>query len=113
MPSTKFVSLSGGSPNCGVLEDGSVSCWGLEQYYNYRDEPPIATPVGGVVQLPYVMAELDTGVFVWRTYQGAFLEGTFRSVSVGLSHVCGVRNDGSITCKGQNDYGQANPPQTP
>ncbi len=113
VPSTKFVSLSGGSPNCGVLEDGSVSCWGLEPYYDYRDEPPIATPVGGVDAFAPVMAELDTGVFAWQDYQGSFWEGEFRSVSIGLSHACGLRLNGSLTCKGQNHHGQASPPQTP
>ena len=113
VPSTRFVSLSGGSPNSGVSEDGSVTCWGFEPYYDYRHEPPIATPVGGVNAFAPVMAELDTGVFAWKKYQGSFWEGAFRSVSIGLSHACGLRLDGSVVCKGQNHHGQATPPGTP
>ena len=113
LSTTRFESITGGSPNCGLQQDGSIACWGLEPNYRYRDAPPIAIPVRDRIELPPICAELDTGTFCWHDYQGEFLEGTFRSVSVGLSHVCGVRGDGSVVCKGQNDYGQADAPLTP
>ena len=36
--------------------------------------------------------------------------GTFVSVSSVLSHTCGVRTDGSVTCWGQDLFGEATPP---
>ena len=113
LSTTTFESINGGSPVCGLLQDRTVRCWGFEPSYGYRDEPPVATPVRGRREFPRIMAELENGTFVWRDFQGDFLEGAFRSVSVGLSHVCGVRGDGSVVCKGQNDYGQADAPLTP
>jgi Regulator of chromosome condensation (RCC1) repeat len=34
----------------------------------------------------------------------------FTSVSVGTAHACGVRPDGSVTCWGADNYGEATPP---
>ncbi|WP_420613943.1 hypothetical protein [Candidatus Spongiisocius sp.] len=38
--------------------------------------------------------------------------GRFTAVAGGLSHWCAIRIDGSITCWGDNDRGQAIPPRT-
>jgi hypothetical protein len=32
------------------------------------------------------------------------------TISAGGSHTCGLKTDGSVTCWGQNDYGQSTPP---
>ena len=32
------------------------------------------------------------------------------SVSAGGTHTCGLRNDGSVECWGQDNYGQSTPP---
>ena len=37
--------------------------------------------------------------------------GEFASVSAGGRHNCGVRVDGSVACWGNNEYGQATPPE--
>ncbi|MDE0606163.1 MAG: RCC1 domain-containing protein, partial [Acidimicrobiaceae bacterium] len=36
--------------------------------------------------------------------------GTFKAVTAGWSHSCGLRTDDTITCWGDNDDGQADPP---
>ena len=36
--------------------------------------------------------------------------GPFTSVAVGLSHLCGLRSDGTVICWGDNDRGQAEAP---
>ena len=36
--------------------------------------------------------------------------GEFTSVSAGYVHTCGVRDDGSVACWGDDYYGQARPP---
>ena len=43
----------------------------------------------------------------WHTLSGLELA----SISVGGSHSCGLRTDGSVVCWGRNDLGQANAPQ--
>jgi alpha-tubulin suppressor-like RCC1 family protein len=35
---------------------------------------------------------------------------TFKSVSTGGFHTCGVRSDGTIVCWGENAHGQITPP---
>jgi predicted small secreted protein len=44
------------------------------------------------------------------TYDGATCAYTFSQVSAGGSHTCGIMTDGSVTCWGNNQDGQANPP---
>jgi alpha-tubulin suppressor-like RCC1 family protein len=36
--------------------------------------------------------------------------GTFKSVSAGRSHTCGVRSDGLVDCSGHPRYGETSPP---
>ena len=38
-------------------------------------------------------------------------EGTFRSISVGPVHICGVRTDGAVACWGKDSARQATPPR--
>ena len=42
---------------------------------------------------------------------GTGTTGRFTAVSAGFSHTCGVAEDGSVTCWGKNDAGQATPPE--
>ena len=34
----------------------------------------------------------------------------FTQISAGVNHTCGLRTDGSVTCWGNNSFGQATPP---
>ncbi len=36
---------------------------------------------------------------------------TYTSVSVGSNHMCAIRTDGVVACLGDNDFGQATPPE--
>ena len=36
---------------------------------------------------------------------------TFTDISSGHYHTCGLREDGSVACWGDNDYGAASPPE--
>ncbi len=36
--------------------------------------------------------------------------GSFSQVSAGWDHTCGLKTDGSLTCRGRDDSGQATPP---
>ena len=42
-----------------------------------------------------------------------FPGGTFRSVSVGRGHMCGLRPDGEAACWGTNWFGQSDAPPGP
>ena len=37
--------------------------------------------------------------------------GDFASVSAGGGHTCAVRQDGSVACWGEDEYGEATPPE--
>ena len=111
--SSPFVSVSaGGGYTCGVRSDGSVACWGEDDYGE-------ATPPGG--SLGSVSAgsfhtcgvRNDGSVACWgldTSGQTTPPTGSFASVSVGLYHTCGVRSDGSVACWGRDRSGQATPP---
>ena len=63
-------------------------------------EPPTTIPNVGTEPDPTDPEPVDTDTTA----------ETFTAVSAGHSHSCGVRSDGTITCWGNNDYGQADPP---
>ena len=112
--SNPLVAVSAGdNHNCGVRVDGTIACWGLN---NYAQSSP---PSG---QFESVSAgafhgcgiNLDRTVLCWGndgTGQLNAPQGQFLSVSSGTHHSCGVRLDGSVTCWGHNGYGQLNAPQ--
>ena len=116
-----FVSVSaGGFHTCGVRRDGSVACWG-------RNEFGQATPPAG--EFASVSAgwshtcgvKQDGTVACWgydKYGQATPPSGEFASVSAGgwwnhrstHAHTCGVRRDGTVACWGSNTYGKATPP---
>ena len=38
------------------------------------------------------------------------MSGTFIAIDAGTYHTCGLRPDGTVTCWGENSYGQSAPP---
>ena len=119
-PAGEFASVSaGGRHTCGVRRDGSVACWGSNEYGQ-------ATPLAGE------FASLSAGsnhtcgvrrdgtVICWGDDdygQATPPAGEFASVSAGDYHTCGVLWDGSVACWGRNTVwysdevvGQATPP---
>jgi hypothetical protein len=81
-----FVEISAGSLNaCGRESGGAAYCWGAN----------VAGQVG------------DGTTSLQRTAPTAVAGGhSFVEVSVGGSHACGRRSDGSVLCWGRNDFGQ-------
>ena len=49
--------------------------------------------------------------WVSRGHINPDLQGAFKSVSVGEKHSCAVRKDGTVACWGEDDHGQASPPE--
>ena len=108
-----FVSVSAGdSHTCGVKSDGSVVCWGSDEYGQ-------ATPEAGEFSSVSAGPRYTCGVRADGTIacwgEGLFGEATpeaweFSSVSAGGHHACGVRSNGSVACWGSNTEGEASPP---
>jgi hypothetical protein len=81
-----FSSLYLGSDHsCGLLNNGSVLCWGYNKYGQLGNGTS-----GGIGTITtYVSGEYN-----------------FSSVILGASHSCGLLNNGSVLCWGRNIYGQ-------
>jgi alpha-tubulin suppressor-like RCC1 family protein len=75
---------SGGSHSCARDTNGSVSCWGLNDW-----------------------GQLGNGSGPGQTASPTAVAGalSFRSISAGSRHTCGVSSDGNTWCWGSNAFG--------
>ena len=73
---------------CGIREAGSLQCWG-----NNRSG-----------QLGFGPCEPDKQPC--SANKIANIEGTFKSVSAGAHHTCGLKSSGDVTCWGDGEAGQ-------
>jgi alpha-tubulin suppressor-like RCC1 family protein len=78
---------SGGQFACGIVTNGRAYCWGSNSEG--------ALGIGATTN-------------IYKSNTPLALAGglTFRSVSAGSAHVCGVTTAGAIYCWGNNQYGQ-------
>ena len=78
---------SGGSHTCAILDNGSVSCWGLDSYGQLGN--------GGLSDktTPTLTSSLGIG-------------RTAVAISSGLFHTCAILDNGSVSCWGKGDLGQ-------
>ena len=70
---------------CGVTVEGSGYCWGLNDYGELGD---------GSVSDSFLPVEIDSGRNQWKSLSG------------GVSHTCGITQNGIGYCWGNNSYGQ-------
>jgi len=106
-----FISVDAGeSHTCGMTTDGSVLCWGRNNYG--QSSPPSGTftqvSAGGWHSCG---VKINGSVVCWGNNgenRATPPSGTFTQVSAGAWHSCGVKTDGSVACwgYGYNDYGQ-------
>ena len=83
----KAVGVSAGSYHtCSVLDDGSVRCWGSNEFGQLGDGTEIERTSPVVVDLGQGISALG--------------------ISSGESHTCAVLSDQSVKCWGQNSNGQ-------
>ena len=87
---------SGGQSNCSLKKDGSLTCWGRNNYGQIGDQTTIERLIPVPVHLPFVPKQL----------------------AIGGSHACELGAEGQIACWGANDLGQlgsygTNPVPTP
>ena len=97
---------------CALLGDGTVKCWGYVR--NKQD----ATLVEGVAGAKSIWAAsqggdtcvslADGSVTCWTDYAGAKKNENLSGVvaMAGRSHMCAIKNDGTVWCWGSNDRGQ-------
>ena len=76
---------------CGILEDGSLRCWG--------GSPLITEQVSGI----FPALEVPTG-------KGGETLYDWVSVSAGHTYTCGIRRGGRLLCWGSDRHGQATQP---
>lgn len=87
MPLGRTVSeiSSGSYHSCALMDDGSVRCWGSNEFGQLGDGTTLE-------RLTAVSADLSGGVAL--------------SISAGESHTCAVMEDTSLMCWGDNSNGQ-------
>ena len=85
---SKIAAISaGGHTTCAILDDGTIRCWGLNNYGQYGDGTTVTqTTTSSQVSLP-------TGT-------------TAIAIDVGKSHACAILNDNRTFCWGSNHAGQ-------
>lgn len=106
--------VTGSFFTCGLLYNGKVHCWGLNNGNSSR--PPKRKFESLAAGIEHVCGlRKDKSVKCW----GNNLDGRasppktkFEQLSLGSVHSCGLKADGTVACWGDNTYGQLNYPST-
>ena len=104
---------AGSSAVCGILANGGLMCWGLNDFGQ-------AVPPKGkynqvsVGQLHACAIKTNGRLKCWGE-KTAFptklgYRGTYKKVSAGDDHTCAISGKGTVSCWGNNDYGELNVP---
>jgi alpha-tubulin suppressor-like RCC1 family protein len=134
--SSGVVSVAlGGNHTCAVKTDGSLWCWGYNEYGQVGDgtngigaskNTPVQIMSSGVSSVALggnhtCAVKTDGSLWCWGyNYYGQLGDGTWASkntpvqimssgvssVALGGAHTCAVKTDGSLWCWGYNEYGQ-------
>lgn len=85
---------AGGSHTCAVLDDGTVKCWGRNDY-GQLGQGDTAARGDSAGEMGDALLPVNLGVGRSAT-----------AVSAGFAHTCALLDDGTIKCWGRNDQGQ-------
>ena len=123
VPDGKFASISTGvRHNCALREDGSSVCWDFKEEGEYTCAPDdnggIYCRLNDQVEASPETSDRDGGYFAsrWVGVTAGYYDQTppagqkFKSISVGWSHTCALRENGAPVCWGSNQYGKSSPP---
>lgn len=115
----EVLAIAPGDVNvCAVLSDHTIDC----SYDVYRGNPPDfpqgdyqAISSGGAY---FCAVAADGAITCWEDDEGPGARfditsppiGEFASVAAGPTHACALWNSGTAACWGNNDHGQAEPP---
>jgi len=82
---------AGADRTCAVLSDGSVKCWGLNEYGTLGNGTYGGPDCGGACSItPVTVSGISTAT----------------AIAVGRFHTCALLSDGTVKCWGDNFYGQ-------
>ncbi|MYI26744.1 MAG: hypothetical protein F4064_01495 [Acidimicrobiales bacterium] len=111
--SDNYTAVSvGWSHSCGLRTDGTVECWGHNEY-GEADAPPgkFTSISAGRYHSCGVRTSGAVECWGWNgSGQADAPSGKFTSISAGNAHSCGVRTSGAAECWGNNELGQADAP---
>jgi hypothetical protein len=115
-PLVPFRAVATGAYSCALNEEFLPTCWGQ------GPEPP-ATPMrqlavghffscGVKTKTREIAVEqvIASNVVCWGVVRGEVPDGDYDSVTVGRNHACGLRDNGSVMCWGDNEHGQIDSP---
>ena len=129
----QFVEISAGVLHaCGLRPDGTIECWGLDLAGQLSPPEDMQFSSVAAGSLHSCALRTDGSALCWG-YDIDRLEGDhshlfqlaksrgesrlplpenerFTEITAGFGHTCGIRQDGGISCWGNNEHGQATPP---
>lgn len=112
-PSLAYTAVSAGRAySCGVRIDGSVTCWGLDQF-GRADAPSGSFSAVSAGHAHTCGIRSNGTVECWGRNDSGQSEppsGTFAAVTVGWAHSCGLRTNGTVKCWGDNNSVQSAAP---
>ena len=104
---------AGGFHSCGLRTDGSVTCWGDNEYGQVEVPSGLFAGVsaGGHRHSCGVRTNGSVACWGWNRYGQTYApSGAFSSVDAGYLHSCALSNGGSVRCWGDDRYGQTDAP---
>ncbi len=109
-PGVRPTTLSaGGLHTCGLKSDGTVACWGNNDYGQAIPPAGTFTQVSaGSDQTCGLKSDGTVACWGYNVFgQATPPPGTFTQLSAGFHHTCGVKGDGTVACWGDNKDGQS------
>jgi len=107
----EWATRVGAFHSCAIARGGDVRCWGT------ADKGRTSPPAGRFVQISagsaFSCAVADTAALACWGALPVGLQiptGEFLMVTAGQAHICALGRDRTVTCAGNDDYGQAQPP---
>ena len=115
-PAAPFVQITaGGEHTCGMRSDGSVDCWGSNEYgqLNAPKEEKFSTIIAGSINTCGLRADGSASCWGDDELPGTAIPGwptasilidfppedeRLLGVSIGILRSCGLRTDGSLVC---------------
>ena len=103
---------AGGAHTCGIKTDGTVACWGANQWAQTTAPAGTFTAVtAGGNHTCGIKSDGTAACWGHNAYgQSPAPAGTFKAVTAGDLHTCGIKSDGTVACWGNNGSGQSTAP---
>ena len=125
-PDGVFDEIATGEKYACALDDGALICWGNgfpDGAATIQEVPPLSAIQAGVDLACGLTSDNDMAC--WNNggedpantsdnddSEFEIISGPFTELAVGLSHVCAIRNDGSVFCEGDHYSRRSSPPPT-